>query len=141
MTEEKRQLIEDLTLNDLRDMDLPKLKSYFIRTQKAALEALDDDTLLADAIEKGVRKPYDLTAPTVAEVNHHKRGKGVVEVFTYEGTLEEVLVQYFKQDQRWTYCNDDWIEWQDKKLNEVFRDYFYGKGGIGNYARHGGNMD
>ena len=141
MTEEKRLLIEDLTLGELQGMDLPKLKSYFIRTQQDILGKIDEDTLLATAIEKGVRKSYDLTTHTVAEVTQMRRGKGIVDTFTYEGTLEEVLVQFFKKDQSLTYINDSWIDWNDSKFIDIFKDHFYGKGGIGNYAKAGGNMD
>ena len=52
-----------------------------------------------------------------------RRGKGIVDTFTYEGTLEEVLVQFFKKDQSLTYINDSWIDWNDSKFKEIFKEH------------------
>lgn len=147
INENKNELVDDITLNNLKDMDMPKLKSYFIRSEKAKMKRIKKETLYITAQSLGLRSWYNLDEIVEVKVNHIVSGasvgykRQVKEVFVYKGTLREVLKQYFKQSKQWNYCNDDNVEFVSDYMRKIYKDYFYGDKGLKNYIANGGRMD
>jgi hypothetical protein len=109
----------------------------------------DDWVICDNKVSVGLLdEEHELNTLVEVEVNHIISGasvgykRTVKEVLTYRGTLQEVIVKFFKQDNTWRYCNDDNVEFVSDYMHKLYYKYFYeDEEGIGRYAACGGRMD
>jgi hypothetical protein len=119
------------------------MKIMILQKQIKHPDCIDEKYQPSEEDLKKAKKQFAFLIKADIKENGPKFGyvsKKTGEAYCVGNSYEECLEVFFKKQDSWKYCNEINLILPKSEDKKAFDEYFYGKGGISNYARLGGDM-